>query len=227
MKVLTGFSHVYHPDGLLTTLLPQGCILGTVPSVELAGGTRIPRTRDGMRCPVSQLPDQPIAMCSWWTPPSPWLLLKSHMPPSSAVCPEWSARGFLIWLLWRQMLQQQYSHMQGKTQVKTMIPKISNIFSTKSHMIWTIDLLSPPGCEANTQWIYLCPKWFNKDYALAHSSCMHTQHSVWIMAQVSTCKAVIMSKAIHFEGQLSSSETFQCSVKTVFADYHLGLTGWI
>ena len=28
IEALTGFSHVYHPDGLNTTFLCQGCILG-------------------------------------------------------------------------------------------------------------------------------------------------------------------------------------------------------
>ena len=33
IEALTGFSHVYHPDGLNNTLLSQGCILETAPTV--------------------------------------------------------------------------------------------------------------------------------------------------------------------------------------------------
>ena len=62
-------------------------------------------------------------------------------PLFSTMCLEWSAKGFTnmevahfiaIWLLWKQIPQQQHRHMQEKMQVKIMIPKISHFFSTKS-----------------------------------------------------------------------------------------------
>lgn len=36
IEALTGFSYVYHPDGL-NTLLSQGCILEMAPAVETVG----------------------------------------------------------------------------------------------------------------------------------------------------------------------------------------------
>ena len=41
-EALTGFSH--HPDGPNNTLLSQGCILETAPSVGMVGRVSIPRT---------------------------------------------------------------------------------------------------------------------------------------------------------------------------------------
>ena len=43
MEAFTGFSHVYHPDGLSNALLPQGCVLGTAPTVGRVGRVYIPR----------------------------------------------------------------------------------------------------------------------------------------------------------------------------------------
>lgn len=39
IKPLTAFSHIAHPDGLRNTLLSQGCLFETVPSVGMVGGT--------------------------------------------------------------------------------------------------------------------------------------------------------------------------------------------
>lgn len=48
-EVLTGFSHIYCPDGLNNALLSQGCDLERAPAVGRVGGTYIPRTEEGMR----------------------------------------------------------------------------------------------------------------------------------------------------------------------------------
>ena len=37
IEALTGFSHVYCPDGLNITLLSQGCVFGTVLTVGMMG----------------------------------------------------------------------------------------------------------------------------------------------------------------------------------------------
>lgn len=45
-----GFSHVHCPNGLNTTLLSQGCVLGTAPIVGAVGGVvGIPRIREEVR----------------------------------------------------------------------------------------------------------------------------------------------------------------------------------
>lgn len=56
---LTGFSHIQQPDCLNNTLLPQGCVLGTVPAMGRASTSYIPRTEEevrshGFSSPVSQ-----------------------------------------------------------------------------------------------------------------------------------------------------------------------------
>lgn len=49
IKALPGFRHVYHPDGLNNTLIPQDCVLETAPSVGMAGGMYIPRVWERVR----------------------------------------------------------------------------------------------------------------------------------------------------------------------------------
>lgn len=45
-----GFSHVHRPDGLSTTVLSQGCVLGMAPIVGAVGGVvGIPRIREEVR----------------------------------------------------------------------------------------------------------------------------------------------------------------------------------
>ena len=42
-----GFNQVFSSDGLNNTLLPQGCVLGTAPSVGTVDRVYIPRTEEG------------------------------------------------------------------------------------------------------------------------------------------------------------------------------------
>lgn len=162
-------------------------------------------------------------------------LLQSHTSPSSAMCPKRSAKGYssikgcLCWLPGCPggSAQQQCRHIQEKTQMKRMIPKISDIFfPSKAHDPNHWFIKSPrPGVRSLS--VYTCVSVrFNKDDALAYSSGMNTQQSAWLMAQMTTCKAVMMSKAILFGRQLFSFETFKCSEKTGFV-HHLRLAGWI
>ena len=46
-EALTGFSHVYRPDGLNTTLLSEGCIPAMTPAMKMVARTYIPR--EGVR----------------------------------------------------------------------------------------------------------------------------------------------------------------------------------
>ena len=49
IEALTGFSHVFSPDGLDSTLLSQGCILETAPTVGTVGRMYIPMTEERVR----------------------------------------------------------------------------------------------------------------------------------------------------------------------------------
>ena len=53
IETLTGFSHVFSPDGLNNTLLPQGCVLEKGPTMRMGNGGQdilyFPRTREGVR----------------------------------------------------------------------------------------------------------------------------------------------------------------------------------
>lgn len=86
-----------------------------------------------------------------------------------------------IWLYWRQTPQQQEKHMQEDTQIKIMILRLSNNFSTKNPVIQAIDL-SPLGWRSNHSVFTSVLMRFNKNDTLANSSGMNVQHSVWIMA---------------------------------------------
>lgn len=44
-----GFGHIHRPDGLNNTLLSQGCVLGTAPTVGVVGRVGTPSIREGMR----------------------------------------------------------------------------------------------------------------------------------------------------------------------------------
>ena len=44
IEVLTGFSHVFNPDGLNNTFLSKSCVLGMAPTVGTAGIACILRT---------------------------------------------------------------------------------------------------------------------------------------------------------------------------------------
>ena len=46
IEALIGFSHVYHPDGLNTTLLSEGCIPAMTPAMKMVGRIYIPRRRE-------------------------------------------------------------------------------------------------------------------------------------------------------------------------------------
>ena len=46
IEALTGFSHVYRPDGLNITLLSEGCIPAMTPAMKMVARTYIPRRRE-------------------------------------------------------------------------------------------------------------------------------------------------------------------------------------
>ena len=46
-EALTGFSHIFSPDGLNNFTLSQGYIFGKAPTVGMVGRTYIPRTGEG------------------------------------------------------------------------------------------------------------------------------------------------------------------------------------
>ena len=49
IEALTEFSHMYCPDGLINTLLSQGCVFEMAPTVGRVGGIYIPRTGEQVR----------------------------------------------------------------------------------------------------------------------------------------------------------------------------------
>ena len=60
IEALTGFSHVYRPDGLNITLLSEGCIPAMTPAMKMVARTYIPRG-GSEESPIAwvQLTDQP------------------------------------------------------------------------------------------------------------------------------------------------------------------------
>ena len=71
------FSHTHSPDGLNGTLLFQGCVLETTPSVGMVGGRYIPWTGEGVKhlwLPGSS-PGQLADMPAQWLPPTAWHIL--------------------------------------------------------------------------------------------------------------------------------------------------------
>lgn len=93
---LTGFSHIDCPEGLNKTLLPQGCALGTAPSVGTMGRAYIPRTGEGPRS--LQLP-----WSSSWVnhqscpPPAKTQDRKSRDVVSQASSAKWHHLGHIRW----------------------------------------------------------------------------------------------------------------------------------
>lgn len=55
VEALTVFRHIYHPDGLNSTLLSQGCVLRTAPRGGTWGQKCFTRTGDGDDSPVAQV----------------------------------------------------------------------------------------------------------------------------------------------------------------------------
>lgn len=72
MEGLTGFSHIYHPNGLSTTLLPQGSVL-TKSSRCGNSGMYIPRMGRGAGPVITldYLLGQPVVTSSHWPSPRP------------------------------------------------------------------------------------------------------------------------------------------------------------
>lgn len=130
IEALKGLSHIYCLDGLNSTLLSRSCVLEQGSQVGMVGGTYIPRPGKGAvqlevnqrSCPLNDLL-QPFTLYDW--------LLYCYMPPSSKMCPKQSARGFIstevacLVALW---LHQRQKPLPQNTQVKMIIPKISNNF---------------------------------------------------------------------------------------------------
>lgn len=100
IEALTGFSHIYHPESLNTTLLSQGSILRAVSGNK--EGKWNTHSKDG-EWVGSPSPDHASTNAHIFsvTPSTPldWLTI-SHMPPS-AMFPEQSTRGFssIRWLI--------------------------------------------------------------------------------------------------------------------------------
>ena len=143
-------------------------------------------------------------------------LLQSYRALSSAMCPEWSARGFASlgmaqWQLSGCIGGRYHSNNTGhakENKLRQSFPTSVKTFSTKNCMIWFTDLLSLLG----TQSIHMSSCNLIK---MTHRQ-MHqvwTYSIVWLMAQVPFCEAVIISKAILFGGQPFSLETFKCSIR--------------
>lgn len=142
VEALTGFSHVFSLDGLNTTCLSYNItclshtyVLETAPSSGTVGrGTGVGvrklwllRASSTVKQVVtpSALPPQhstPMTDCNNLT--HPHLL---HCTLSSwhgvSLARRWLARLAAVWLLWRQIRQQA---RQEKTQMKIMIPKVSD-----------------------------------------------------------------------------------------------------
>lgn len=55
VEALTVFRHIYHPDGLNSTLLSQGCVLRSAPRGGTWGQKCFTRTGDGDDSPVAQV----------------------------------------------------------------------------------------------------------------------------------------------------------------------------
>ena len=66
IEVLSGFSHIYSPESLNTTLSPPGRILGATVGVEKTSGMHIPRMGEGARSLL--LPGSSSRVNSWSHP---------------------------------------------------------------------------------------------------------------------------------------------------------------
>ena len=79
IKTLTGFNHVFSPEGLNNTLLSEGCVLEMAPAMGMVDRRYIPRTElrvRGLRLsqPSSQInwqsrPLDDLFQCRWLMPP--------------------------------------------------------------------------------------------------------------------------------------------------------------
>lgn len=158
-ETLTGFSHIHSPDGLITSLTISGLypsgsfwVLG-----RLAEGT-FQGHGGGEESPIvwvqpagqlkSRLLDDLLDTSSLLTDsynltrlPLPQCVLSSQQE----VSPTWR------WLISRCLAAleaEAMAPMQEKTQIETIIPKISDNFSTRAPLIWTTDILNPLGRES-------------------------------------------------------------------------------
>ena len=102
-EALTGFSHIYHPDDLNSTVLSQGCILETAPTM---GRTYTPRRGEGVRrlwLPRSSSWD------NWWSHPFNDLFQHHILEENKynethwAKWQNWNMNGILDKNLWRHM----------------------------------------------------------------------------------------------------------------------------
>ena len=185
---LTGFHLISHPYHLNNTSLSRGHYLDTGLSCE-SGGWKVDSKNRWKEPPISwiQLAGQMEVISSQCPPPTlhtSWpalTILKALPPPKRALS---ISKGFhypgavplaAIWLHWRQMPQQQYRHMQERTQIKIMIPKISdNFFHQDPHdpNHWLIKSLRL-GVVGPFRAFTCVLVWFNKD-TLADSSGVNT-----------------------------------------------------
>lgn len=75
IKALTGFSHIFHADGLNNTLVSQGCVLEAAFNAGKAGRTHISSIQERVRS--LQVPGSNLRV-NWWSCPLDDLL--QHIP---------------------------------------------------------------------------------------------------------------------------------------------------
>lgn len=132
IEALIDLSHVNHPDDLNNTLLCHACILEMALAMEMGwGGDRIfpahRRTCEELLIVWIQLQSQPVTLHDLFHHLTPLQSVLTILPAFLIyeVCQQefhWCGGGsFGSYLLPQRQLQK-------KTQVKKMIPKISNIF---------------------------------------------------------------------------------------------------
>ena len=107
-EALTGFSHVFSPDGLKTTLLPQGCIHETSSHLGMWGEMYIPRRGAGSgasNCPGLALWSCPLHDCPPPTVHPVWSALPKTAHPlllqhalRDQLCVSLPQRWLLCWL---------------------------------------------------------------------------------------------------------------------------------
>ena len=137
LEALSGLRRMYHPDSLNITFLFKAVSLGWLLGVGGPGRTHIPRAGEGVGSPQWRGSSSGAQLSTPITH-SP-AIRRSPLPQCPLVVSEgfrWLGGGSFggMWLHWRQMPQQQYCHMQKKTQVKTMISQVnSNLFHQEPH----------------------------------------------------------------------------------------------
>lgn len=137
VEALVRFSRIYCPDGLNITLLSQGYVLETPASMKIVGRHAF-QENGTFYCLglVHRSACGQILLITFSTPCVLFLKIL-HVSPH----PQWGLSGLqmvslawrvsllmAIWMHRRQMPQQQYKHMQKKTQMNTMIPQITDLF---------------------------------------------------------------------------------------------------